>query len=43
MIVKYLFYNYEDKLIGNYSTDLLRNVITIPDITLPRYTRRIVS
>lgn len=43
MIVNYQFYNFQDKLIANYSTGLLRNVITIPDITLPRYTRRIVS
>lgn len=43
MIVKYIFYDYEDKTIGNSSTGLLRNVITIPDITVPRFTRRIVS
>ncbi|CAO3657437.1 unnamed protein product [Mucor hiemalis] len=42
MIVNYQFYNFQDKLIANYSTGLLRNVITIPDITLPRYTRRIL-
>lgn len=43
MIIKYIFYDYEDKMIGNHSTGLLRNVITVPDITVPRFTRRVVS
>ncbi|KAI7889903.1 uncharacterized protein EV154DRAFT_538691 [Mucor mucedo] len=41
MIIKYIFYDYEDKMIGNHSTGLLRNVITVPDITVPRFTRRV--
>ncbi|RCH85469.1 hypothetical protein CU097_004546 [Rhizopus azygosporus] len=42
MVVTYQFFNDQDKLIGNYSSGLLRNSISIPDITLPRYTRRVV-
>ncbi|KAI7898275.1 retinol binding protein receptor-domain-containing protein [Cokeromyces recurvatus] len=41
MLINYQFFDYQNKLIGNYSSGVLRNVITIPDITLPRYTRRI--
>ncbi|KAI8379961.1 retinol binding protein receptor-domain-containing protein [Choanephora cucurbitarum] len=43
MMVNYRFYDYEDKFIGNHTSGLLRNQINIPDITLPKYTRRIVS
>ncbi|KAG1199175.1 hypothetical protein G6F70_005168 [Rhizopus microsporus] len=42
MVITYQFFNDQDKVIGNYSSGLLRNSISIPDITLPRYTRRIV-
>ncbi|KAI9482757.1 MAG: hypothetical protein EXX96DRAFT_593861 [Benjaminiella poitrasii] len=43
MLINYQFFDYQNKLIGNYSSGVLRNVIIIPDITLPKYTRRIVK
>lgn len=43
MMVKYRFYDFEHKSISNYSSGVLRNMKTIPDITLPRYTRYIVN
>ncbi|KAI8364591.1 retinol binding protein receptor-domain-containing protein [Blakeslea trispora] len=43
MVVNYQFFDYEGKFIGNHTSGLLRNQISIPDITLPRFTRRIVS
>ncbi|KAL0141694.1 retinol binding protein receptor-domain-containing protein [Mucor lusitanicus] len=42
MMVNYQFFDYQNKHIGNYSSGVLRNVKTVPDITLPRYTRSIV-
>lgn len=42
MMVNYQFFDYQNKHIGNHSSGLLRNMKTIPDITLPRYTRVIV-
>ncbi|GAA5806244.1 hypothetical protein HPULCUR_011775 [Helicostylum pulchrum] len=42
MIVKHHYFDYQDKLIGNYSTGLLRNKSLIPDVTIPRYTRRVL-
>ncbi|CEP15293.1 hypothetical protein [Parasitella parasitica] len=41
MLVNYQFFDYQNKHIGNYSSGVLRNIKTIPDITLPRYTRSI--
>ncbi|KAI8991022.1 hypothetical protein BDF20DRAFT_949616 [Mycotypha africana] len=43
MMVNYQFFDYQDKLIGKHSSGVMRNKLTIPDITLPRYTRRIVK
>ncbi|KAF1805452.1 retinol binding protein receptor-domain-containing protein [Mucor lusitanicus] len=43
MMVNYQFFDYQNKHIGNYSSGVLRNVKTVPDITLPRYTRSISS
>ncbi|KAI8095924.1 hypothetical protein BDF21DRAFT_435939 [Thamnidium elegans] len=43
MVIKHQYFDYQDKLIGNYSTGLLRNKLMIPDVTVPRYTRRIVK
>lgn len=43
MMINYQFFDYQNKHIGNYSSGVLRNVKTIPDITLPRYTRSIVG
>ncbi|KAL9543315.1 hypothetical protein MBANPS3_008169 [Mucor bainieri] len=42
MMINYQFFDYQNKHIGNYSSGVLRNVKTVPDITLPRYTRSIV-
>jgi len=42
MMVNYQFFDYQNKHISNYSSGVLRNIKTIPDITLPRYTRSIV-
>ncbi|KAG2230095.1 hypothetical protein INT48_004357 [Thamnidium elegans] len=42
MVIKHQYFDYQDKLIGNYSTGLLRNKLMIPDVTVPRYTRRIL-
>ncbi|KAI8079105.1 uncharacterized protein B0P05DRAFT_579420 [Gilbertella persicaria] len=41
MMINYQFFDYQDKLIGSHSSGVLRNAISIPDITLPRYTRRV--
>ncbi|KAL9547511.1 hypothetical protein PS6_007105 [Mucor atramentarius] len=42
MMVNYQFFDYQNRHISNYSSGVLRNIKTIPDITLPRYTRSIV-
>ncbi|KAI8374147.1 retinol binding protein receptor-domain-containing protein [Radiomyces spectabilis] len=42
LIVTYQFLDANYQLIGNYSSGVLRNMIAIPDITLPKNTRRLL-
>lgn len=41
-LVTYKYMDAERRFLGNYSTDVLRNSVAIPDVTLPRHTRFIV-
>ncbi|KAI9272432.1 hypothetical protein BY458DRAFT_533343 [Sporodiniella umbellata] len=41
MLINYAFYDSQGKLLGNTSTGVIRNLMYIQDITLPRYTRNI--
>jgi hypothetical protein len=43
MLIEYQFYNNDGQFIGNLSSGVLRNTLYIPDITLPKFTRSIVS
>ncbi|OAD77614.1 hypothetical protein PHYBLDRAFT_164516 [Phycomyces blakesleeanus NRRL 1555(-)] len=43
MIITYQFLNATHQWIGNQTSGLIRNTDTVPDITLPKYTRSIAS
>ncbi|KAI8887938.1 hypothetical protein K501DRAFT_291915 [Backusella circina FSU 941] len=43
MLIEYQFYNNDGQFIGNFSSGVLRNTFNIPDITLPKFARSIVT
>ena len=41
-LITYKYMDAERHFLGNYSTNILRNSVAVPDVTLPRHTRYIV-
>lgn len=41
-LITYKYMDAERQFLGNHSTDILRNSVAVPDVTLPRYTRFVV-